>query len=216
MALTYLVEVQGTDWNTQHDGGNMQTIDDEIYSLNVEAAANTVKTDMLTRETAGAGAKLTLKESTGGGVNTVTFGAPAVLGGNRVITIPDSNVDLTEVPLNTAFRVANAPNLLTDRGLIAAAAPVPVNVSGQYQIETAAAETNGMAIPATTGLLISLYCTVHAVGDRVITVASAINQTGNTIMTFGAVGDWIMLQSITTTGGVLAWRVVANDGVALS
>ena len=48
---------------------------------------------------------------------------------------------------NTAFRIANAPNLLTDRGLVAAGAAVPVNVSGQYQIATAAAETNNMAIP---------------------------------------------------------------------
>jgi len=216
MALTYLVEVPGTDWNTQHDGGNMQTIDDELYSLGVEAAAATTKTAMLTRETAIAGGKIELLESTGGGSSKVIIQAPATLGGNRTITIPDADVDLTEVPLNTAFRIANAPNLLTDRGLIAAGAAVPVNVSGQYQIATAAAETNTMAIPATTGLLVSLYCTVHAVGDRVITVDSAINQAGNTVMTFGAVGDWIMLQSITTTGGTLAWRVVSNDGVALS
>ncbi len=216
MALTYLVEVEGTDWNTQHDGGNMQTIDDELYSLGVEAAAATTKTAMLTRETAIAGGKIELLESTGGGSSKVIIQAPATLGGDRTITIPDANVDLTEVPLNTAFRIANAPNLLTDRGLVAAGAAVPVNVSGQYQIATAAAETNTMAIPATTGLLVSLYCTVHAVGDRVITVDSAINQAGNKVMTFGAVGDWIMLQSITTTGGTLAWRVMSNDGVALS
>jgi hypothetical protein len=216
MALTYLVEVQGTDWNTQHDGGNMQTIDDEIVSLNAEAAANTVKTSMLTSPTAGAGAKLVLKESTGGGSSGVTIQAPTVMAGDRTITIPDSNVDLSEVPLNTAFRIANAPNLLTDRGLVADAAAIPANVSGQYQIATAAAETNNLAIPATAGLLISLYCTVHAVGDRVVTVASAINQAGNTKMTFGAVGDWITLISIVTTGGTLAWRVQSNDGVALS
>lgn len=216
MALTYLVEVQGTNWTTQHDGGNMQVIDDEIVSLNSEAAANTVKTSMLTSETAGAGAKIVLKESTGGGSSGVTIQAPATLATDRTITVPDANVTLADIALNTAFRVANAPNLLTDGGLVAAAAAIPANISRQYQIATAAAETNTLGIPATAGLTISLYCTVHAVGNRVVTVASPINQAGNTIMTFGAVGDWITLISIITTGGTLAWRVVSNDGVALS
>ena len=173
------------------------------------------KVEMLTNATVGTGAILTLAEPTGGGTDVVTMTAPA-LTASRAITIPDEDVTLADIALNTAFRIASAPNLLTDRGLVAHLDAIPVDVSGQYQIVTAAAETNTMAIPATTGLMISLYCTEYAVGDRVVTVASPINQTGHTIMTFGAVGDWITLIAITTTGGALAWRIMANDGVATS
>ena len=59
-----------------------------------------------------------------------------------------------------------------------------------------------------------LACTVY-VGDRIITSAVALNQAGNTIMTFGAVGDAIVLEARTLAGS-LQWLVTANDGTALS
>ncbi len=92
---------------------------------------------------------------------------------------------------------------------------IPVTRSASVAITTAAAETNTLAIPTFVGQRLNLHCTVYAVGDRVVTAAAAINQTGNTIMTFGAAGDAIALEAI-TVAGALRWQVVANDGVALS
>jgi len=116
---------------------------------------------------------------------------------------------------NASDILSTLPGLTVNGGVIADAAAIPANTSAQYQIITAAAETNTLAIPATRGLVISLMCEVYAVGDRVVTVASAINQATNTVMTFGAVGDWITLVAV-DIGGTLYWRVLANDGVALT
>jgi predicted RecA/RadA family phage recombinase len=92
---------------------------------------------------------------------------------------------------------------------------IPVDKSGSIAITTAAAETNTLAAPDADGLLLSLTCNVYAVGDRVITCATTVNQTGNNTLTFGAAGDTILLYSV-MIGGALRWRVAANDGVALS
>lgn len=92
---------------------------------------------------------------------------------------------------------------------------IPVTASGSVAITTAGAETNTMAIPTFVGQQISLICDVYAAGDRVITVASAVNQTGNNTLTFGAAADMIVLTAM-QVAGVLVWRVTANDGVALS
>ena len=49
----------------------------------------------------------------------------------------------------------------------------------------------------------------------VMTVASAINQTGNTIATFSDAGEVLVLVAV-QVAGALVWRVVANDGAVLS
>lgn len=53
-------------------------------------------------------------------------------------------------------------------------------------------------------------------GDVVITADSAVNQTGNTIMTFADGGDHLRLVGGRDGAGDLEWRVVANDGISLS
>jgi hypothetical protein len=93
--------------------------------------------------------------------------------------------------------------------------PIPVVRSGTIAITTAAAETNTLAIPSFRGQKLVLCVSVYAVGNRVITSSFRINQAGNTIMTFGAVGDCIVLEAV-VIAGVLRWQVTANDGVALS
>ena len=103
-------------------------------------------------------------------------------------------------------------NVIADPGTGAA---IPVTTSGVCMITTAAAETNTLAIPSFVGQRLALICDVYAVGNRVVTSAQAINQTGNTIMTFGAAGDMIELTAM-KVGGALRWRVTANDGCALS
>jgi len=92
---------------------------------------------------------------------------------------------------------------------------IPVTVSGVCMITTAAAETNTLAIPTFVGQRLHLICSVYAVGNRVVTASARINQATNTIMTFGAVGDSIVLEGV-TIAGALRWQVISNDGVALS
>lgn len=103
-------------------------------------------------------------------------------------------------------------NTIADPGTGAA---IPVTTDGVVPIVTAAAETNTLAIPSYVGQVLDLVMDTRVGGDRVITASQRINQAGNTIMTFGAAGDYIRLVGV-TIAGVLRWQVVANDGVVLS
>jgi len=49
----------------------------------------------------------------------------------------------------------------------------------------------------------------------VITVAAAINQTGNNTITMEDAGDTIVLAAV-QVAGALVWRMVVNDGNTLS
>lgn len=96
------------------------------------------------------------------------------------------------------------------------AAAIPVTRSASIAFTTGGSgETGTLAIPAYVGQLLSLTLDVDGGGDRVVTAASAINQTGNTIMTFADAGDHITLIGVQVAGAPV-WRILANDGVALS
>ena len=113
----------------------------------------------------------------------------------------------------TTWRAANVSGIETI--VAATATAIPVTRSGSFPITTAAAETNTLAAPSFLGQTMSLFVDTYAVGARVVTASARINQAANTVMTFGAVGDFIKLEAI-TIAGALRWQVVANDGVALS
>lgn len=104
------------------------------------------------------------------------------------------------------------PVLIADPG---DAGAIPVTKSGNVAITTAAAETRTLAIPGAIGITLDLSFDVRAVGDAVVTVASAINQAGNTIITLDTAGDFVRLAA-TQVAGALVWRVVVNDGATLS
>lgn len=106
----------------------------------------------------------------------------------------------------------STPSLVADPGT---GKPIPVDTSATINIVSAAAETNTLAIPTFIGQQLTLNMDTFAVGSRVITSAQGINQAGNTIMTFGAARDCIVLEAV-TVGGALRWVVTANDGVALT
>jgi hypothetical protein len=91
---------------------------------------------------------------------------------------------------------------------------LPVTDSGFVNIVSTGAETNTVAIPNAEGLELTLNMLTDG-GNRVVTVASAINATGNNTITFADTSDFIRLLSI-DKGGTLAWRILAQDGVALS
>lgn len=96
------------------------------------------------------------------------------------------------------------------------AGAIPVLRSGNCAITTGSSgETRTLAAPASPGLTLVLTHGVDGGGNAVITVASAINQTGNNTITLADAGDLLVLMSA-KVGGAFVWRVVANDGAALT
>jgi len=91
------------------------TIPDADVDL-TEVAANTLKTAMLTREVAASGGKIDLLEGTDNGTDKVTLQAPAALTADRTITIPDADVDLTEIGVNSTHTAGDG----SDHGDVAA------------------------------------------------------------------------------------------------
>ena len=79
---------------------------------------------------------------------------------------------------------------------------------------TAGAETRTRGAPAFLGQQCLLAFKTDG-GDAVLTIATTVNQTGNDTLTFADAGDMISLIGC-QSGANLRWRVVANDGVALS
>ena len=91
---------------------------------------------------------------------------------------------------------------------------IPVTRSGVCAITTAGAETRTLAIPSFVGQQITLVLDVK-VGNAVVTVASAFNQTGNNTITLDTAGDTVHLVGV-QIGGTRAWRLVVNDGATLT
>ena len=82
-------------------------------------------------------------------------------------------------------------------------------------LRSAGAETRTLADPDGPGQQLSLSFAVDG-GDIVITASTAVNQAGNTSLTFADAGDHIKLESVEVAANSYAWRIVANDGVALA
>lgn len=92
---------------------------------------------------------------------------------------------------------------------------IPVTKSGNCAITTTGVDdTRTLAIPTFAGQTLDISLDVDA-GDAVITVAAAVNQTGNNTLTMADAGDHIRLTGV-QVASALVWRVCANDGVALS
>lgn len=93
-------------------------------------------------------------------------------------------------------------------------AALPANLTTSIAITTAGAETNTLANPSAVGKVLSLTSELISGGARVITVASTINQSGNTIITLNTSGDNIILVAVQIVGAP-RWRVLVNNGAAL-
>lgn len=91
---------------------------------------------------------------------------------------------------------------------------IPVTNSGSVSLVTTGAETRTLAAPSFVGQVLSLGFKTDG-GDCVVTAAAGINQTGNDTLTFADAGDVITLIAI-ESGASKVWRVLSNDGVALS
>ena len=80
----------------------------------------------------------------------------------------------------------------------------------------ASGETRTLKDPSGGGQILILNLQTDGGGDSVVTADSAINQTGNTIITFGDANDNVSFYSIRDGSGTFAWRISNNDGTALS
>ena len=154
----------------------------------------------------------------GSGTGTVAINNAAAMNigtsGTTTLTLGrsgQSTVLAGNVSFSAAPRAAAAAFTIADPGNAGA---IPVTTDGVCALTSAGAETRTLAIPTFMGQRLSLVCDTY-VGNIVVTSAQALNQAGNTIMTFGAVRDYIALEAI-TVGGALRWQVLGNDGVALS
>lgn len=120
-----------------------------------------------------------------------------------------------------AMQLVNIPSALIVNNAIAGliadpgnGGAIPVTKSGYVPIVTAGSETRTLAAPTFIGQELLLYIKTDG-GTCVITVASAINQTGNNTITLADVRDVIRLVCI-ESGSSKVWHVVSSDGAALS
>lgn len=150
----------------------------------------------------------------GTGVNMTDLASTANAKGASLIGVEDAGgfFTATTVEASLVEAIKYVPLTLADPGTGVA---IPVLRSASVAIVTAGAETNTLAIPTFRGQRLILFMDTRVGGDRVVTASQAINQAANTIMTFGAARDCIVLEAV-TVAGALRWQVTANDGVALS
>jgi len=146
-------------------------------------------------------------------IDVLLFGRPFVpasitateLANNAVTTakILNANVTLAKLAADATKFLMGA---ITDPGDGVA---IPVTGSGVCAMTTAGAETRTLAIPTFVGQMLVLTLDVR-VGNCVVTVASSVDGTNNTL-TFDAAGETIILIG-TQIAGVRCWRILENIG----
>ena len=148
--------------------------------------------------------------SVGSGAATTTVSGNSFAGlVVEAVAETDSTVDVKLIP--AAYLDNVYQTLIADPGDGEA---IPVTSGGSCMLVSAGAETRTLADPGFLGQELLLALDTDG-GNVVITAASAVNVTGNNTLTFADAGDAIQLLAI-TIGGALKWKVVGNDGVALS
>jgi predicted RecA/RadA family phage recombinase len=146
----------------------------------------------------------------GTGAATTTAGSNNLLG-IAIAAAGSSDTTVRILKLTPTTVYSPMANAITDPGTGGA---IPVTSSGYCPIVTAGSETRTLAAPSFIGQQLLLYIKTDG-GTCVITVASAINQTGNNTITMADVRDVIQLVAI-ESGSNKVWHVVSNDGAALS
>ena len=96
------------------------------------------------------------------------------------------------------------------------AGAIPVTQSGTCLLTSgASAETRTLAVPTSLGMTLDLVHTVDGGGAITITVAAAINQTGNNTIAVQDAGDFLRLVSV-RVGANYRWKLIVNDGATLT
>lgn len=137
--------------------------------------------------------------------------------GAALVGIEDALAVITATTVEGALAELAKRGIHTDIADPGTGVAIPVTKGGTVNltIGSSGAETNTLAIPGFAGQELAIIASTVGTGTRAITAASAINQTGNTVMTFAQANDLIVLKAV-KVGAALAWRVALNDGVALS
>jgi len=163
------------------------------------------------------GQQITLHFQTDGGNIVITFATAYDVFGTVIMTFADAgefvNLRAVQDGSTLQWRVSDSEikNILPDPG---DAGAIPVTRNAVCNLVSAGAETRTIAAPNFEGQMLQLNMFTDG-GDIVITVATTVNQTGNTSLTFADAGDHLLLQA-GHNGSAIEWKVVANDGVALA
>lgn len=147
-----------------------------------------------------------------GDAQTLELGSSSVAlsGTGSTLTVTGTIAGLV-IGTDVAAQAAATANLIVDLG---DASAIEASMGGFVPLVTASGETRTLANPSTAGIVLTL-CLDTDGGDCVVTVAGAYNQANNTIITLADAGDAIHLRAC-TIGGAARWRMIANDGAALS
>lgn len=137
-----------------------------------------------------------------GGVAVAAEFIREVRAGVWLINLTPPNGDVA-FPFNTQ-EVADGGN----------ASALPANRSANVNIVTTGAQTRTLAAPTASGFILMLNMQTDG-GDCVVTVASAINATGNNTITLNDAGDSIVLYSA-RQASAFVWRVMVNNGTTLT
>lgn len=140
-----------------------------------------------------------------GKIDDVAVGAP--LG----IAMEAASGDGSIIEVLPFPRGYGAPRKITDPGNGGA---IPVTHSGVCSMTSTGADTRTLAVPTFDGQELGLCHDVDG-GSIAVTVASGINEAGNTTITFTDVDEAIFLKAV-RKAGVLRWQVVGNGGTTLS
>lgn len=91
----------------------------------------------------------------------------------------------------------------------------PIAAATVMKLVSGGSETRLLSDPIFEGQEVDLIFETDG-GDLVITAGSAINQAGNTALTFADGGDHLRLVGGRNGAGGREWRVLSNDGIALA
>jgi len=125
-------------------------------------------------------------------------------GTTRDVVFPDYNVTLGDAMNNADIADPGDGNA------------IPVTRGGNCALTiTAGADTRTLAIPTYIGQEMMLIVETDGGGTTAITVANQFNVATNTVITFDTVNEYALLKGFEQSGG-LVWKLIANDGGALT
>lgn len=143
-----------------------------------------------------------------GKVSATAAGAPI----GRAVTPASGNGAIFEGQVFP--RSPATPRRIAD---VASGSAISVAVSGTCAMTSTGADTRTLAAPTFEGQRIMLTHGVDG-GSVAVTASTAINEAGNTVMTFTDAKEAIELEGVllAATPGTMRWQVVGNTGVTLS
>lgn len=186
------------------EGGGGSAAAGDFVTVWLDSLGGTVKVKAAGAFSAGA----SLYSAASGKVDDATAEGYKILGTAAAAATADG--DIVEMIVDPS--VQGVAQEITDPG---DAGAVPVTQTGWVSLVSGGGgETRTLAAPTFPGQRISFGFQTDG-SDIVLTCATGLNQTGNNTATFADAGDHLALEAI-EVGANIRWRVLANDGVALS